>query len=411
MYKRQLQSLIIGLAMGGTILIGQYVGARREKDAEQTISTILTMFIILGALFTVGILIFCDPLLRLMQTPAEAFDSASAYVRVIGCGIIFSFGYNALSAILRGLGDSTRPLLFVAVACVTNMVLDYLMVGPLNMGAGGAALATIISQALSVALAILYLRRIHFPFDFRPSSFRLHRDKAAGLLKLGIPVCMQETLVSLSFLIIIAIINGCLLYTSKTIGHHHIRIPVRHVPRLDIAGKIVDALAGHQLMGLLIEARSLFAFSSDVQQAHPRPAYAHDFFHVNGTHESKLAQVFALTVHVGARVDEQKRIFAAGQNRSEGRAVDALDAAHPQHAPGQQRAGAARGQRGLGLAVFDRHQRHHHGAARLAANGQYRGVVHADDLRSFPDFDAFFYVARAGGQRLQRLRRTAKQYS
>lgn len=115
-----------------------------------------------------------------MQTPAEAFDSASAYVRVIGCGIIFSFGYNALSAILRGLGDSTRPLLFVAVACVTNMVLDYLMVGPLNMGAGGAALASIISQALSVALAILYLRRIHFSFDFRPSSFRLHRDKAAG---------------------------------------------------------------------------------------------------------------------------------------------------------------------------------------------------------------------------------------
>ncbi len=213
-----LQSLIIGLAMGGTILIGQYVGARRDKDAEQTISTILTMFIILGALFTVGILIFCDPLLRLMQTPAEAFDSASAYVRVIGCGIIFSFGYNALSAILRGLGDSTRPLLFVAVACVTNMVLDYLMVGPLNMGAGGAALATIISQALSVALAILYLRRIHFPFDFRPSSFRLHRDKAAGLLKLGIPVCMQETLVSLSFLIIIAIINGIGVVASAAVG-------------------------------------------------------------------------------------------------------------------------------------------------------------------------------------------------
>lgn len=84
-----LQSLIIGLAMGGTILIGQYVGARREKDAEQTISTILTMFIILGALFTVGILIFCDPLLRLMQTPAEAFDSASAYVRASDAALSF----------------------------------------------------------------------------------------------------------------------------------------------------------------------------------------------------------------------------------------------------------------------------------------------------------------------------------
>lgn len=213
-----LQSLIIGLAMGGTILIGQYVGARRKKDTEQTISTILTLFLLLSAVFTAVVLLFCDPLLRLMRTPDEAFESAAAYVRVIGCGIVFSFGYNAVSAILRGLGDSTRPLLFVAVACIANMVLDYLMVGVWHMGAGGAALATIISQALSLALAIGYLRHIRFPFDFKPRSFRMNREKVGGLLKLGIPVCMQETLVSLSFLVITAIINSIGVVASAAVG-------------------------------------------------------------------------------------------------------------------------------------------------------------------------------------------------
>lgn len=211
-------SMVSGLTMGGTILIAQYFGAKLEKDTKETISTMLTMFAAAGVGFT-AVMFLCAPwVLSLLQTPPEAFEQALSYVRIASCGILFIFGYNAISAMLRGLGDSKSPLLFISIACLTNIALDLLMVGGMGMGPAGAALATILSQAVSMCLAILYLTRRDFIFDFKLQSFHMYKDKALKLLKIGLPVSLQESMVSVSFLFIAAIVNSLGVITSAAVG-------------------------------------------------------------------------------------------------------------------------------------------------------------------------------------------------
>ena len=199
--------IIIGLTAGGTVLIGQYLGAKMDKDAEETISTMFTLYSILAVGFTIIYLLIASPLLRLINAPSEAFEGALTYLRICFVGTFFTFGYNALSSALRGMGDSKNPLLFVAIACSCNIVGDFVLVGLLNMGAGGAAIATTASQAISMIIGIVYLKHRKFVFDFRLSSFRIVSEKAGILLKLGIPMGLQEALVLVSFMFIAAIIN------------------------------------------------------------------------------------------------------------------------------------------------------------------------------------------------------------
>lgn len=215
---QMLTSLVSGLTMGGTILIGQFFGARRDDDTRRTISSMLTMFGIAAVLFTALMLAVSHPLLKLLQTPAEAFAQAYQYVMICSCGILFIFAYNALSAMLRGLGDSKSPLVFIAVACGVNIVLDAVFVGGLRLGAAGAAAATVLSQAVSVVLAVIFLSRHNFIFDFRLKSFRLYRDKAVKIIRLGLPVSLQETMVTVSFLIIAAIVNSLGVVPSAACG-------------------------------------------------------------------------------------------------------------------------------------------------------------------------------------------------
>jgi len=200
--------LITGFTLGGTVLIGQYLGAKREKDAKETISTMFTLYSILAVGLTVVMLFLAAPILRLINTPAEAFDGALAYLRICFAGIFFTFGYNGLSAALRGMGDSKSPLLFIAIACTVNIVGDVILVGAFGMGPAGAAIATASSQAISMFIGIAYLRKRNFTFDFHLKSFRIIPEKARHILKLGVPMGLQESLVLLSFVIIAAIINN-----------------------------------------------------------------------------------------------------------------------------------------------------------------------------------------------------------
>ncbi len=211
-------SLISGLTMGGTILIAQYVGAKRIDQAADTISTMFSLFGIISVVMTVVMLACASPLLMLMQTPKEAFGPALDYVLIASAGTVFVIGYNAVSAILRGLGDSRHPLIFIAISCVCNILLDLAAVGLLGMGAGGAALATIISQGLSFVIAIIYLKRNNFIFDFKRKSFHLHKDKALSLIKIGIPVSLQDTTVHISFMFITAIVNSMGVVASAAVG-------------------------------------------------------------------------------------------------------------------------------------------------------------------------------------------------
>lgn len=200
-------NLISGLAVGGTVLIAQYIGARKQPEVERTVGTMFTLYAIAGAAITVIMLVLGRYILLAMNVSEEAFDQTLGYLNICMGGTLFVVGYNAVSAVLRGMGDSRHPLIFVAIACAINVVLDLLFVGPLNMGAPGAAWATITAQALSFIISVIFLRRRDFVFDFHPRSFRIDRQLAGKLLQLGLPASLQGTLVSLSFMVLMGIAN------------------------------------------------------------------------------------------------------------------------------------------------------------------------------------------------------------
>ncbi|MBO7275079.1 MAG: MATE family efflux transporter, partial [Clostridia bacterium] len=200
-------NLVIGLAAGATVLIGQYLGADDRKSLKDTIGTLLTLLLVSSVAVTAVMVFLRVPILNLIQTPAPSFNEAKSYLTVTALGTVFIFMYNALSAILRGMGDSKRPLYFVCVAAVVNVVLDLLLVGVFEMAAFGAGLATIISQAVSVVLCIVYLRKRKFIFDFNLRSFGFDKVKTKLLIKIGLPMSAQNVCTSISFLFLTTIVN------------------------------------------------------------------------------------------------------------------------------------------------------------------------------------------------------------
>lgn len=198
---------VSGLTVSGTVLVGQYIGAKKPKDASETVGTMFSMLGIAAIVLTVVMSLLSAPLLRLLNTPAESFAHAQQYLIICLVGTIFIFGYNAISSIQRGMGDSVRPLYFVAIACAINVVLDLWFVKGLGMGAAGAAWATVIAQAVSFLIAAMYLARSRFVFDFRPRSFRIVKEKMKLMIKLGIPSSVQSIIVNISFLVMSAVVN------------------------------------------------------------------------------------------------------------------------------------------------------------------------------------------------------------
>jgi putative MATE family efflux protein len=202
-----LTNTVIGLCMGATVLIGQYMGAGNQRALKRCMATIITLLVILGLAITVVMLIFKGAVLRLIRTPVESYAESDRYLTVTVVGVIFIFAYNAFAGILRGMGNSKQPFYFVAAACVTNIVLDLIFVAVFHWDAFGAALATVISQALCVGLCVIYMVRNDFQFDFKPRSFRIYGDQLALIFKIGLPTCIQNSVTSLSFLFITAIVN------------------------------------------------------------------------------------------------------------------------------------------------------------------------------------------------------------
>lgn len=212
-------NMVFGLSVGATVLIGQYMGSDDRRAMHETIATLFVSLAVSAVVLTVIMILLDNPLLRLIRTPEESFSEAKIYFDISMSGTVFIFGYNALSAVMRGLGDSRNPLIFVAVACVTNIVLDVIFVASFHMGAAGAALATVISQALSMILCIIYLRRNNFIFDFSLNSFRgasKHRLKL--ILKIGIPTSVQNVATSASFLFLTSLVNSLGVMASAAVG-------------------------------------------------------------------------------------------------------------------------------------------------------------------------------------------------
>ena len=211
-------SLITGLTLGSTILIGQYMGGRDYRNVKRTIGTTLTIFAAVALLLTIGMLGFERQLLTLLGTPKESFELTMQYVAVCSAGNIFICGYNAVSAVLRGYGDSVRPMIFVGIACVLNMILDVVLVKYCGLGVRGTAFATVISQAVSMTIAVIYLKKKKFIFDFRLKSFRPDRSIAKRLACVGIPISFQEMMVRISFLYLMTVMNRCGVYAAAVVG-------------------------------------------------------------------------------------------------------------------------------------------------------------------------------------------------
>lgn len=198
----------VGLSSGATVILSQFFGARQEQEASDTVHTAAALSLACGVFLTVTGYILSPTMLRWMDTPAEIFDNAVTYIRIYFIGMIPSIIYNIGSGLLRAVGDSRRPLYFLIVACLTNIVLDVLLVVGLEMGVAGAAWATIISQLVSAVLVIVVLVRSHSAYRLDVRRIRFHSHILGRIVQIGLPAGLQSVMYSLSNVIIQASMNA-----------------------------------------------------------------------------------------------------------------------------------------------------------------------------------------------------------
>ncbi len=184
--------MLVGLAMGATVSIAQDVGAGDHKKAVGHIGNTVTLFMLLSLVLTGILLALVGPITRVMSTPAEAVSGTRAYLTICFLGIPFITAYNIISSVFRGMGDSKSPMYFVAVACVANILLDYLFMGPLHLGPAGAALGTTLSQTVSVILSLTVILRRKMGISVKKADFRPQRPLMGQILKIGLPLGAQN---------------------------------------------------------------------------------------------------------------------------------------------------------------------------------------------------------------------------
>lgn len=209
--------VITQLAMGITVLIARYIGEKSTGQIGELLGGVITVFAIISAALFVVMVFFAKPLAVLMQAPQEAISLTTVYVRICGGGIFFIVAYNVLAAIFRGLGDSRSPLIFVAVACVVNIIGDLILVAGFHLDAAGAAIATVAAQAVSVVLAIVLLKKKDLKFGIQKKDFRIN-GQCKRFLKVGLPLALQEFLTQMSFLALCAFVNKLGLEASSGYG-------------------------------------------------------------------------------------------------------------------------------------------------------------------------------------------------
>lgn len=212
--------LAMGFSGAGQVLIARFVGEDDKDHIKKAIGTMFTLLLSMAIIMTIVCFFVRDGLLHLVNTPEEAYDLTMDYTIVCVLGLVFIYGYNIVSAILRGMGDSKRPFYFVAVATVVNVVLDIVFVVYLNMSAMGAALATVIGQAVSFVYSLIYLykKKESFGFDFKPASFIPDRKATAQIFKLGIPMALQSASITISMTVVAAWVNSFGVISSAIAG-------------------------------------------------------------------------------------------------------------------------------------------------------------------------------------------------
>ncbi len=210
--------VLIGLAMGTTVLTARAVGAKDNARARIIIGNTITMFAVIAAVLLVFLLCMRSWIVSVMDTPPEAVAGMEHYLTVCFIGIPFIIAYNIIASIFRGLGDSRSPMYFVAVACVVNIALDYLFIGYFGLGAMGAALGTTLSQMASVLFAIGAIRRHRGVMDLSRSDLRPQKNAVKHILKVGLPIAVQDGFIQVSFLAITVIANQRGLVDAAAVG-------------------------------------------------------------------------------------------------------------------------------------------------------------------------------------------------
>lgn len=210
--------VITGLSMGITIYVGQKIGEKNSEEAGKAIGAGIALFVLMGIILSVILIVFTKGLANVLHAPAEAYGQTCEYIMVCGAGTVFIGLYNLLGAIFRGIGDSKTPLLTVFIACIFNIVGDLVFVAVFGLGAMGAALATVMAQAVSVMISIVIIMKKTLPFTFKKEYICFESRIILKELKLGTPIALQELLVGISFLVIQTVVNSIDVVASAGVG-------------------------------------------------------------------------------------------------------------------------------------------------------------------------------------------------
>lgn len=212
-----LTNLVSSFAMGTTILLGQQIGSGKKEEGGRTVGTAILLFAGIAVIMSVILVVFAPQVSSLMNAPEEAFQKTVNYIRICG-GMLVIVAYNLIGCIFRGLGDSRTPLITVAIACVFNVAGDLLLCAVFGMGTAGAAIATVFAQIVSVIVSFILISKKDLPFTIKKENIRIHKTYLRKMTAFGAPIALQDLLVSISFLIILAIVNDMGVIASAGVG-------------------------------------------------------------------------------------------------------------------------------------------------------------------------------------------------
>ncbi len=201
-----LTKIIIGLSQGGSILIGQFFGAKEDVKRKETTNTLFYSFMVMSAVLLSVIYLSAGTILKALGAPA--YEEALDYLRICSIGIFFIAGYNALVAAVRGVGDSKRPMKIILLSTCVNILLDILFVGGFRMGTRGAAAATVISQGFSFGLILVHVLKNPDIFGIRLLRPAFYTKRFSRIIGLGIPCAVQMSLAAISWLTVTKFVNG-----------------------------------------------------------------------------------------------------------------------------------------------------------------------------------------------------------
>ena len=210
--------IVIGLAMGTTVNTAQSVGANDEQRIRKVVGNTITLFLVFSLVLATGLIGWVDGIVSLMSTPVEAVVETTSYLTICFVGIPFIVAYNIIASIYRGMGDSKTPMYFIAIACVVNIALDYLLIGHFSMGAAGAALATVLSQTVSVLVALMVMGRNRSGIRINRADLKPQREVMGKLLNVGVPVALQDGFVQIGFVVIMIIANQRGVIDAAAVG-------------------------------------------------------------------------------------------------------------------------------------------------------------------------------------------------